>query len=1112
MKIAIVDVLGLCYDGDTLKRRGLGGSESAVISMARELVKLGFVVHIYNDCKSDDCNPGMYDGVDYRPIQDNVTVEEQYDILIAQRSVAVFCNKSLHGQFKAFAGVIPTFLNVTKKILWMHDTFCDGDQYIEPMILQGFIDEIFTLSDFHTNYVLNCNHGNPRNFEVLKRKTFVTRNGINVYNKNVDVTKKIRNRFVYNSSVTKGMIPLVENIWPEVKKRIPEAELIVIGGFYRFRSDHGPDEQEKKFHELESKNKALGITFTGIIDQKQISEILETCGFMIYPAAFPETFGISALEALAYNVPIITCQFGALEETAVDLACYKIPYAIEPNSLFPAINKQQQIEAFVNTVEYAYRNEYLWQQKMYVCNQVKDVCEWSTVALQWKQHFYMIFAGNLPVEEYHKVSKINHRVHKVFGRRYTNLEELAHPKLSKEKRILVITPVFNAEKYIKQCIESVLSQDYDNYLMVVIDDCSTDKTFETISNIKKPIDKFRLVSNPYNEGAVHNQIVNINKFGQPGDIVILLDGDDWLVNDPTIFDRLNATYTDGAEFTYGSCWSIADNIPLVAQPYPEHVKQAKSYREHKFNWNMPYTHLRTFSFDLLNGIDEKVFKDMKGNWLKAGGDTAVFYNILEQANPENVICIPDILVNYNDLNPLNDYKVNAEEQTKTANQVIGKTMPKKKILIGIPTARYIESETFKCIFDLEVPDGYETTFQFFYGYNVDQVRNLIADWTVRGFDYLFSVDHDVTFPPDTLKRLLEHNKDMVSGIYRQRMEPQAIEIYRKEGGRHDIKDLKGLTEIGGCGFGCVLVKKEVLAAVGYPQFVYHSALDHSKTLSEDVDFCIKATKKGFKIWADPSILCGHIGAKTFTVDTGPVVSNAEAKQTILQKSKTERFKELRAMRLLPQDHIDYLKRIKEEWHLDGKINIYDIGSCVLHWTDEAEKIWPEAKFYLFEAMEGVEKMYQDGGWRYNLGVLSDEDGKVVDFWENEEHPGGNSYYQENPNLSPGATELFPSSKKVKTKTLDTVVYDRFFSLPDLIKMDVQGAELDIIKGALEIFRQTKHVILELQHVDYNLGAPKKDEIIRFMDELGFDCVTPEGFSKGSPLKVDDDYHFVNREI
>ena len=193
----------------------------------------------------------------------------------------------------------------------------------------------------------------------------------------------------------------------------------------------------------------------------------------------------------------------------------------------------------------------------------------------------------------------------------------------------------------------------------------------------------------------------------------------------------------------------------------------------------------------------------------------------------------------------------------------------KKILIAIPTARYIESDTFKSIYDLEVPVGYETTFQCFYGYRVDQVRNLIADWVVNGFDYLFAVDGDVTFAPDTLKKMINHDKDLVSGIYRQRLPEQHIEIYDLNQKRMNIEDIyeKGLVEIGGCGFGCVLIKRKVFQDIGYPQFEYHHALDHNNTISEDTDFCKKAMSKGFKLWCDTSILCGHIGSTTMHVET-----------------------------------------------------------------------------------------------------------------------------------------------------------------------------------------------------------------------------------------------------
>lgn len=190
----------------------------------------------------------------------------------------------------------------------------------------------------------------------------------------------------------------------------------------------------------------------------------------------------------------------------------------------------------------------------------------------------------------------------------------------------------------------------------------------------------------------------------------------------------------------------------------------------------------------------------------------------------------------------------------------------KKILIAIPTARYIEAETFKSIYDLEIPEGYETTFQTFYGYRVDQVRNLIADWVVRGFDYLFAVDHDITFAPDTLKKMLAHDVDVVSGVYRQRVPEQKIEIYDLNQVRMKMEDLdKPLVQIGGCGFGCVLVKKVVLTQIGYPQFEYHPALDHNNTISEDNDFCRKVTNAGYFIWCDPTIKCGHIGTSKFEI-------------------------------------------------------------------------------------------------------------------------------------------------------------------------------------------------------------------------------------------------------
>jgi len=423
----------------------------------------------------------------------------------------------------------------------------------------------------------------------------------------------------------------------------------------------------------------------------------------------------------------------------------------------------------------------------------------------------------------------------------------------------------------------------------------------------------------------------------------------------------------------------------------------------------------------------------------------------------------------------------------------------KKILIAIPTARYIEADTFKSIYDLEVPDGYETTFQTFYGYRVDQVRNLISDWVVRGFDYLLAVDHDVTFAPDTLKKMLSHDVALVSGIYRQRVPEQKLEIYDLNQQRMTIEQLYGkqLVEIGGCGFGCVLVKKEVFTRIGYPQFEYHVALDHNNTVSEDTDFCKKAMNKGFKLYCDTTILCGHIGSTTMYVDL-PKVDPVKS-----------RLQELHDTPLLPKDHVDYLYAMKK-----NKINpkvIYDIGSCVLHWSNVARTVWPNSKIIPFEAMREVEFLYQNAGFKdYFVGaVLSDKTGNVVEFYQNLEHPGGNSLYKENPNLSPLAAELFPDNGKVKytTYSLDDLIAENNLPLPDLIKMDIQGSELSALKGATNALKHCNQLILELQHQDYNMGAPKYKEVISYLKTLGYET---NGMFCGSELGVDGDYHFFRK--
>jgi len=1112
--VAIVDIQGMAYTGDSLNHKGLGGSESAVILISKQLTKIGFKVTVFNACNEDSLGPGVYDNVTYRPLYE--IGNDVYDVVISSRVVTPF----IPPQYYAYPQGTNRKIDYSKfslmqkhaklKIFWMHDTFCWGDDILEQLVTEGSIDEIWTLSDFHAMYVMNCSHPRMRNYEVLRNKMWTTRNGIVKYFDKVDIAAKDRNMFIFNANMSKGLDPLLNLVWPRVKSRLPDAKLTVVGGFYKLGAAVAVDTEKTEFDKIAGPHKNdPTITFTGIISQREVAEINAKASYFIYPAALPETYGISTLEALYANTPLLTCKFGALEETAGPYSHF-INYASVPNALFPNIDPVSQADAFVEMLVKAYNSP----QDLLAMDEIKDLVGWDVVALEWKQHLYSKLGLYLSKGESQQALYTKSKYRKIFNRRFTTPEEWVAPKQLKEQRIVVISPFYNAEDFVFNCIGSVAAQDYDNYLHVLIDDNSSDDGYniaaEYIARLPAELqNKFQLVRNSENQGAVRNHVEAIKTYASPTDIVMLLDGDDWLVNRPDIFTYYNKIHYEN-DFTYGSSWSIVDNIPLVGQPYPPDVKKSKNYKNYKFNWNMPYTHLRTFKAALLLNEPITTFQDSDHNWFKAGGDNSTFYAGLTNCDPAKVYCVPDVVYNYNDANPLNDYKVNKFEQDTAIDAIVGaatKTTVNKRILIAVPTNRNIEATTFKSIYDQYVPEGYTVDFQYFWGYQVDQVRNLIANWVINnGYDYLFAVDSDISFPPDTLTKLLNHNKDLVSGVYIQRIPgTHVIEIMRKNqwgGVSHvDWADIKGqgLVPIDGCGFGCVLVKAEVFKAIPYPHFLYHSAIDHKNTVSEDVHFCNQMRDRGFKLWCDTSIVCDHTGSSTYHVDINmPARTPADPVQV--------RLRELRQVVSIPAPAFEYLKQMKSVQNIKPKV-VYDIGACVLHWTDKAKLVWPDANFYAFEAMDSTEFLYKEEGIPYNMGLLSNQDNKEITFYENNEHPGGNSYYRENTEFSPAAAVLFSDAHRVvkQSMTLDTVVKQRNFLLPDLIKMDVQGAELDILKGATETIKHCRDLILEIAHVEYNKGAPHKDEIIAYVESLGFKLVTPVF---ASATASDGDYHFT----
>ena len=105
--------------------------------------------------------------------------------------------------------------------------------------------------------------------------------------------------------------------------------------------------------------------------------------------------------------------------------------------------------------------------------------------------------------------------------------------------------------------------------------------------------------------------------------------------------------------------------------------------------------------------------------------------------------------------------------------------------------------------------------------------------------------------------------------------------------------------------------------------------------------------------------------------------------------------------------------------------------------------------------------------------------------------------------------LFRSARKVPVKTLDNLVKDK--GPFDFVKLDVQGAEIEVLEGATETLKNVDFLFLECSLVEYNEGAPLAAEVITKLDQLGFRLYDIIPQERVSNLLMQFDAFFVRKD-
>lgn len=186
--------------------------------------------------------------------------------------------------------------------------------------------------------------------------------------------------------------------------------------------------------------------------------------------------------------------------------------------------------------------------------------------------------------------------------------------------------------------------------------------------------------------------------------------------------------------------------------------------------------------------------------------------------------------------------------------------------------------------------------------------------------------------------------------------------------------------------------------------------------------------------------------------------------------------------------------------------VYDIGGWMGYWTQEMSKgLLAEKEFIIFEANPYYYDALSKLGKKVFIDVLSGEKNIEIDFYDSP--LSGESYYKENTNYYKNDIP-----KKRFTNTLDSIIEENNLNLPDFIKIDTQGSELDIFKGGIKALNNAKVVYTECPIIDYNLGAPNIHQYLQFFDDHNFYPLNILETHHMDDILVQIDILFIKKDI
>jgi len=279
-----------------------------------------------------------------------------------------------------------------------------------------------------------------------------------------------------------------------------------------------------------------------------------------------------------------------------------------------------------------------------------------------------------------------------------------------ERPMVIVVPSYNNTAFCEQNLRSIYEQEYTNYVVIYVNDCSSDDTLQKVQKIVQEYDqgwRTIVINNTVRRGAMENLYKAIVSCDDRV-VIVTVDGDDWLANSQ-VLSYLNAVYQNGDIWlTYGQYKEHPTGEIGFCSPFPHKVIRYNTFRK----TSLPVSHLRTFYAGLFKRIDPKDLKESAHKFYSMAWDKAMMAPMLEMANSHHKF-IQDVLYIYNNNNPINDHRVNEHLQHNLARSIL--TKPPYHPLHNPPFVSPVPLQAADCIIS-------DTLINYFGEKNITWIR------------------------------------------------------------------------------------------------------------------------------------------------------------------------------------------------------------------------------------------------------------------------------------------------------------------------------------------------------------------------------------------------------